>query len=268
MTAPPNQRQCSYSFYGQQCKKLTFDEFCEEHEGLACSGCGEQATTGCDYCGQFVCGAPLCPRCHGYNEPGPSGSWGFMGHRHKRLDVPTLAEQREADAQEQKQFEYESAPAWGWREAMTLEELLAKLEKADGPDRELDAYIWAWQDDREVVRSQYDTNMFLGRSRKPPHDECVLGTIDPGKTGQNFSEGFHRPPIPAYTSSIDAAVALCEHVYPTRVWMLESFPLVAYIADMSKNREHVSYMPATNKVGAALALCVCIVKAKMEDEKP
>lgn len=56
--------------------------------------------------------------------------------------------------------------------------------------------------------------MLLGRSRKPPHDECVLGDIDPGEVARNFSAGYSKPAWPLYTSSLDAVVALVERALP------------------------------------------------------
>jgi hypothetical protein len=58
--------------------------FCKEHMGKQCTSCNAQATHECSYCGQFVCGAPLCDNCEGYEEQGkPSGAWGFLNHKHK-----------------------------------------------------------------------------------------------------------------------------------------------------------------------------------------
>lgn len=40
------------------------DGFCDKHHGLKCIGCGKQATRGCSFSGQFVCGEPLCDTCN------------------------------------------------------------------------------------------------------------------------------------------------------------------------------------------------------------
>jgi hypothetical protein len=58
--------------------------FCADDLKLRCGTCQEQATHSCDYTGQFVCGALLCDRCEGIEEPGDPGTWGFTNHRHRR----------------------------------------------------------------------------------------------------------------------------------------------------------------------------------------
>ncbi|MBP8284412.1 MAG: hypothetical protein KAX46_10970 [Chromatiaceae bacterium] len=90
-------------------------------------------------------------------------------------------------------------------------DLIAKLSEAKEADRELDVLIQAFVEDREV---RWDGNMMLGRHRQPPHDECVLGTIDPGRVARNFRAGYANPPVPSYTSSVDAALALIEKRLP------------------------------------------------------
>jgi hypothetical protein len=93
-----------------------------------------------------------------------------------------------------------------------LTELLERVEAASGADRELDVLIWAQlAEDRDV---RWDGNTLLGRARKPPHDECVLGTIDPGRVARNFQVGYSRPPYPSPTASLDAALALVDRVLP------------------------------------------------------
>jgi len=46
-------------------KPCTPGEFCEEHSGRSCAGCGRGATRECDQTiGAFVCGSDLCDECH------------------------------------------------------------------------------------------------------------------------------------------------------------------------------------------------------------
>ncbi|WP_127524009.1 hypothetical protein [Mesorhizobium sp. Z1-4] len=99
---------------------------------------------------------------------------------------------------------------------MDRKELIERLEKLERPDREIDCLIWAHFDGRTVRESD---RFILARSTRPPHDECVLGTIDPGEYSRNFQcEGYHNPPVPAYTASLDAAIALVEKMRPGWTW--------------------------------------------------
>ena len=62
------------------CKTHVFKQGdkCNEHLGIKCTSCGEQATKECSETGQFVCGAPLCDNCeHTISENGTNGGVGF-----------------------------------------------------------------------------------------------------------------------------------------------------------------------------------------------
>ena len=67
--------------------------YCEAHRGKKCSVCGAQANRECSHTGQFVCGAPLCKDCEGYQTEKNSfggeehGAWGFLRHSHRRKEV-------------------------------------------------------------------------------------------------------------------------------------------------------------------------------------
>lgn len=76
-------RRCEWDTYGRCCADSGTNRFCKEHDKEVCCVCSEKATHGCDYCGQFVCGAPLCDKCTYTNDLSkPSGNWGFMNHIH------------------------------------------------------------------------------------------------------------------------------------------------------------------------------------------
>lgn len=75
--------------YSRACGKLTSNEnrICLLHTA-PCAVCGELATSQCSYCGQFVCGTPLCDDCEGWEDNSKSsGSWGFMNHSHRRKSL-------------------------------------------------------------------------------------------------------------------------------------------------------------------------------------
>lgn len=152
-----------------------------------------------------------------------------------------------------------------------LMELEKRLVEAKGWDREIDVLLWAELDGRDV---RYDGDKVLAKSRKPPHDECLLGFIDPGKVSRNFSAADgHRPVIDTVTASLDAAVALVERVLPGWWWKMEanggqSKDLQFYTArvytvekiggDADNLKERYAAAP---QITPALALCLAAVRA-------
>lgn len=95
---------------------------------------------------------------------------------------------------------------------MTLQSLLTRAQQATGADRELDVLLHAVLVEDRAIR--WSGNLLLGRANNPPHDECVLGSIDPGVSARNFSSGYSKPTWPDYTASVDAALGLVERVLP------------------------------------------------------
>lgn len=91
--------------------------------------------------------------------------------------------------------------------------LLSRLQGLTSPDREVDALILAWSENRDV---RYENGLLLAKSRRAPYDECLLGRIDPGKHSRNFTPQSESQP--AFTASLDAAIALCERVLPGWTW--------------------------------------------------
>lgn len=106
----PDHRTCKFSTYGYACGKPTIGtDLCDEHAAAKCVSCGAPATHGCDFCGQFVCGAPLCDDCYGTSDKGPSGAWGFLNHVHIRKGGKLPSEIAAQDADEQARLDVESA---------------------------------------------------------------------------------------------------------------------------------------------------------------
>ena len=140
-------------------------------------------------------------------------------------------------------------------------ELERLLVAATGPDRELDARIWAEFDGRDV-RDDLERGMMLAKSRKPPHDECVIGYIDPGKRSRNFSaDGFRPGPnLPNYTASLDAASTLVERVVPGAQWEVEGpkTPCATLFAEQCDDQTHFAATPA-------IALCLADIRATLEE---
>lgn len=92
---------------------------------------------------------------------------------------------------------------------MQIDDLIEWVRGLTGPDREVDALILALSEDRAV---RYENGMMLAKSNRAPYDECVLGAVDAGKVQRNFSPISSSQP--AFTASLDAAVALVERVLP------------------------------------------------------
>lgn len=105
----PDIRKCKFSTYGVKCGVDAIgSDYCEKHEKMMCCSCGNPATHGCAFCGQFVCGAPLCDDCTYGTEPGPSGNWGFLNHVHIRKGAPLPSEIRKRDEEERQLLRVQS----------------------------------------------------------------------------------------------------------------------------------------------------------------
>lgn len=82
--------KCQYQLAWTSCRTEPDESgFCKYHKGIKCSICGNQANRECSHTGQFVCGAPLCENCEGYQTGDPNdttghGAWGFLRHSHRR----------------------------------------------------------------------------------------------------------------------------------------------------------------------------------------
>lgn len=89
-------------------------------------------------------------------------------------------------------------------------ELIELLKKATEPSRELDGRIWAEIHNRDVRVSwceHWGRNGLLARSRRAPHDECVVGVFDAESSKKLYTVGQSNPP-PEFTKSIEAALTL------------------------------------------------------------
>jgi hypothetical protein len=84
-----------------------------------------------------------------------------------------------------------------------MDEIIERLEKASGPDREIDGLIWSELDNRDVrwAETHFGKHSMLAKSRTAPHDECVVGALSEGR----FMTVGQNPSLPQYTGSIDAA---------------------------------------------------------------
>lgn len=130
---------------------------------------------------------------------------------------------------------------------MTLQSLLERLEKASGGDREIDARLAeAFGGFADVIRalnedgSTFDAMVDYGEDS---FDEC-----------------------PRYTSSLDAALSLVERVMPGWGYFLRHDADSGYVAALVYPDAFRVTPGATKAASMPLALCLALVRAKLEDE--
>lgn len=96
-----------------------------------------------------------------------------------------------------------------------MDDIIERLTKASGPDREIDGLIWSEMDNRDVRwgETHFGKHSMLAKSRTPPHDECVVGALSEGR----FMTVGQNPSLPQYTGSIDVALTLVPDAYDATV---------------------------------------------------
>ena len=137
----------------------------------------------------------------------------------------------------------------------SLSSLLARIESATGPDREIDAALWlacfepgcVAFDDIKFHTEHYDN--YISRT----FVSCDLGDLPVDQ---------FDPPLLYYTASLDAAIALCERVLPGWSWTVDS----GYAANHQKSHAEAwtgDDEGSGDAATPALALCAAIIKARM-----
>jgi hypothetical protein len=121
--------------------------------------------------------------------------------------------------------------------------LIERLEAAEGGSRELDREIA-----RECGWTNLDVPTFWVKS------VCDAAGFPPG-TAQ-------ATPLPHYTTSLDAALALAERVLPDEIWTCEFGPSSSH-AEMKNARFIIEGVART----PALALTAAILKARATQEQ-
>lgn len=143
-------------------------------------------------------------------------------------------------------------------ETTHTQDLLERVRAATGPDRELDARIYALADDRDIREAigpdgpWRGLKMLLGRSRRPPHDECVLA-IWHRNSGEVSAQG-----APHYTASLDAALALVERVLPDWAWSIGNLSTGGQAYLMRKGGSMAEGKAATPPLAVLAALLVAL----------
>lgn len=135
-----------------------------------------------------------------------------------------------------------------------LKALLERVEKAEGPDRELDAAIY-----NALYTDNYRPHAFHSFEQKfhavhRYHDGWLVGKDNSDEWAEN---------LPKFTASIDAAVALVEKMLPGWAWGVHVNPRAVggFLAHVTE-RSPIRPMP---NIGAAptpaLALCAALLRA-------
>ncbi|PZU22454.1 MAG: hypothetical protein DI589_11200 [Shinella sp.] len=134
-----------------------------------------------------------------------------------------------------------------------LTTLIAKLEAATGPDRELDVAISCAIDGRVLEKRGNDRKEWL----------YLPGTNnwrqDPGSYGQFLS--------PRFTASIDTAVALAERVLPGWDWGAHSFGEDGAQGKVWKHGWHDDTAIYADHTSPSIALLIAILRAKQAEGK-
>lgn len=134
-----------------------------------------------------------------------------------------------------------------------LLELIGRLEKATGPDRELDAQIWL--------------AVTPGATRKTTHVDHHVRPYDIDETRR--ADG-RLIVVPEYTASIDAALML---VPEGSAWFIQKYDDGSYEAGIKYDRAEQSawnrtpgFTQQSNAMGMtpALALCIAALRARAQ----
>lgn len=127
-----------------------------------------------------------------------------------------------------------------------LEELAERIEKLDGPDREVDAEIAV-----SVLGMERDGPMFFGKD-----EDFVL------ERDYYSLEGSHRE-LPAFTASLDAAMTLVPEGWDFRA---ERFDAKKACAAVWLRGWHDDTKLDTEASTPALALCAAALRALAKEE--
>lgn len=123
--------------------------------------------------------------------------------------------------------------------------LLARLESADGPGREIDALLMV------AIEPPTGDAFWQWRGLQPK------GTQD--RAEADLQADYAREHAPAYTASLDAAIALCRRALPGWEVLLSNEGDVHWVASIGPRGTFTSCEAVTP--APALALCIATVKA-------
>lgn len=146
---------------------------------------------------------------------------------------------------------------------MTIPELIEKLEKVIGPDRELDACIAFTTGEFDFKLKHGFEDCRIERGARREDDFVEVHVVNKGTL-------IYGERYPRYTASIDAAVQLCERVLPDYLWGITQGTdgdvefqgnIWPNTQPFDASKDHFGYHSKP-----ALALCIAILRALQPKE--
>lgn len=156
-----------------------------------------------------------------------------------------------------------------------LNALIERLEKASGPDRELDLAIHvAVYPDGDIARLYKTYRRGLDHKDGMAWDIWHGGSVcyENYADGRCFSNGGY--PLPAVTSSIDAAMTLVPEGFAIRDWMIwpghpSELTVMETFLDKGQHwHSGDSQRWSAKGTSPAIALCIAALRAKSRSPQP
>lgn len=142
-----------------------------------------------------------------------------------------------------------------------LEELAARVEALEGPDREVDARIWC---SVSPPVESYTVDNWMRNDPRPANQDVVGLTLsdwldrwpdDAAKMADSYG-------VPKFTSSVDAAMSLVPegHVWDAGTWRFTNSPAFANVGQRDRDSDYDSEAFAATP---ALALTAASLRARV-----
>lgn len=162
------------------------------------------------------------------------------------------------------------------REAdMDIADLITRLEKSEGPSRELDAEIGVLFDIRPDWLKQSQGEMWLDKENRTIRWRDARIKKSVGNVPAWDLYDWSESKVPSFTGSVDAAIALCERVLPRWTICFEVTDGIAkdvYLIgpEYRDDRPEQNASPPIGGKPTAIALCIAILIAvqRVKEQQP